>query len=1149
MKGKRIGFFCGILILCLLVIVSVSTGLAEKRTIRSISGKDYVLPADSNYDYSDAAPVDSFFYGARSMGTLYLNGAIEKDTKYNGYSAFGATGELLIRYAYNGAFNNTDAESWHVEADGTQKIRNYDLGLLNNIASGCIMIEKSPDGKSWEKVIDPIKNYFSKAKSDEESLIYRIQESDYMNGMYYRVVVAYRFGRRTNTSFLHLNDQYDRKKCVEVYEFFVASENNYVTIRDMRNGSNLTDQSSTSAGFMIRKNGSHNVVTVQGKKPECQDFDYFLEPGEYIINITTLLGKKYSQTITVTNGLNFTLLEPIVYRSERDKGFPLATLVPRSVFGSHLTSLSLAIPKGYDLKQDESRYGITGDSISLYLKLNRGLERLGSDWILSADGWGKNKNQLVCGVETGEVGRGALIIQTSHDGKNWENVDRGRYEKGLYTTDYAFHYGRAENVLIYTPSGLEIINGVHIRVLFAYQVYQASQKEYCDYVEVYQFYLCSNELGAVTFHNLSLVDTLDETFADADENTVEVYKQAESLEDGAYTATGFQIDKKLNPTVKLKILRDGEAVSNALVAYQETGKYDITLTSAVGSTRKLTIYVDRLSPEEARKQYFGEGFISGKRIFSEGEYPVYEGGEFSYYVAAVDNNILPLYGQIKNLTTGSVIIIEQNHDEKTGSISEPGIYQAIFATSEKALTGELVGDARVFTFQFQVIQQGTAPGPKVNKELLADYSHSTVTDCNPVYYGLTYSSAGKGNITLAFATKAAAVEYAYNYEKGTVEQQENGGYRYTGSFLVGQKTKFDSTWDLTDAVNYFAEAAVQKHFFDMSDEFTYLSMTSEALEKYPNLRQLELGRSITIFGDDQKEILADIEALPLLNDKPYAFLDPETGEEDRGFYSFEFVTDQYGGIDSKNVTITDSEGGQHIIRYSESVGQQLLADNCPSGIVTVREETMYGDFSEYPAVYIAPGDNTADLTLTYKHGDETKTSIYRASDNGSEITVDSFTITGLNDPLDPYALVIVKHNQDEAAYTANEILNIVCSDPGKYIITCVNRMGYGYTVTLTVDGTDVAVSDDTMTNTVVDPDYTIVYQSRQSSSTDTNDNLSSTTVKQEEQKTRDNTILIVIGVFAGVGLIAGLIIFLYRRIRLFSRVLDNMKSEGEDKHE
>ncbi len=130
------------------------------------------------------------------------------------------------------------------------------------------------------------------------------------------------------------------------------------------------------------------------------------------------------------------------------------------------------------------------------------------------------------------------------------------------------------------------------------------------------------------------------------------------------------------------------------------------------------------------------------------------------------------------------------------------------------------GDYREYTFKFFVIAKGTAPGPVINQDNLKSYATSTMVDTYPKYYGVTYQSASKGNITLAFVTKEAAQEYAYQYEKGTVEEQEDGTYRYTGSFLGVQKDEFVSAWDLTDAMNYFAEQAVQLLYFDMSDTFT-----------------------------------------------------------------------------------------------------------------------------------------------------------------------------------------------------------------------------------------------------------------------------------------------------------------------------------------
>ena len=475
MKGKPAGFFFGIMILGLLFVLCALPGDARAEQNYSVSGKDYVFADDSRYDYSGASPQNLFFYGAKSLGKLNISGAVEKSTTYNGYPAYGATGSLSIRYAYDGAYQKTSEDAWHISWDGNRWIRDYDPGLLKTVGTGCIMVEKSPDAKTWEKAIDPKYDYFKKEKTTLESLLYTIPESEYKNGMYYRVVVAYRFSKRIKDGFL---DEYDNRKCAEVYEFYVASEKNYVTLQDMGTSYTLRDQASTEAGFMIWKNGSLAVVTVNGNKNICQDYDYFAEPGEYNVGITTILGKKYSYKVTVTNGSTFTSLEPETYSSEKNKGFPFEKKLDRAAFGSNLTSLSIVTPKGVDVKRKYSSYGITGKSVSLYLKLNKEANSLGAGWALSNDTWGEKDNQLVHGVKTGRIGTGALIIQTSIDGKTWKNVDKGRYANGLYTTDYAAHYGKAENVLIYTPPGQDVIKGIRIRVLFAYQAYHASNKEY-----------------------------------------------------------------------------------------------------------------------------------------------------------------------------------------------------------------------------------------------------------------------------------------------------------------------------------------------------------------------------------------------------------------------------------------------------------------------------------------------------------------------------------------------------------------------------------------------------------------------------------------------------------------------------------------------
>lgn len=1174
MKIRNRALLIIILMISLLALICVWPVIAGADQDFTIPGEDYVLPDASEYVLTKAAHVDSFFYGEKSMGALRMIGPVSKVSNQDDYTAYGVNGAVSLYYTYDGDHRDTSFQTWYVDDDAMGKVHGYDFGgIFKGVGHGCILIEESENGKEWSLVRDPglpKLNYFTEPRKDEKAFLFTVPEETVKNGHYYRVVVAYRFCKKTGNGIIYIGDQFEYKKCIELYQFYVCSENNYVTIRDMGNGLTLQDQDSTDTGFIICKNGSNAMIKVEGKEEECRDYDFFADPGEYVVKVTTELGKEYQYTIDVTGGVDFTPLKGTIYRSEKDTGFTNSTVPPNTVFGGSLTSLSLVTPKGTEIVSSEDQnFGISGKSVSLYLKLNKDIDNLGNNWVVNDDKWGERKNQTIGGIEAaGPIGKGALLIQTSRNGKNWVNAEKGKYANGLYTTDYASYYGQAQNVLIYTPSGDDVINGIHIMVRYAYQVYHPETKDYRDYLEIYRFYLCNNNLNAVTFHNLSVAGTLADEFRDADQNAIEVYTEAETLISGSYTTTGFRIDNSLNPTANYKVVVNNEYVDLTGDTFESPGKYDITLISAVGSTRESTIYVDRSTPEEAMQKYFGDGFVSGKRIFSEGEYPVYEGGETAYHVAAVDVNTLPLYGQIVNQTTGSVIEIEQNHEMKSHLITEPGDYQAVFSTSKAIFNADesLKGDARIFTFRFHIIAQGTAPGPVVNQKLLDEYRRSTVSDSNPVYYGLTYSSATKGNITIAFATWEEAKNYAYQYESGTVEKQNDGAYRYTGSFIVKQKTKFDSAWDLTDAMNYFAAEAVQKHCFDMSDEFTYLSLTDEMIESTSNLRQLELPQSVTIFADGQKTLLTDIDALPLLNDKPYAYLNPITGETDHGYYHFEFITDQYGGIDSSKVTIIDSQGGQHPIQYSTSVGWQLLKDNCPSGIVTVREETKYGDAVEYKAMYIAPNENQTQLKLTIMHDGNSETKVFNSHEADPEkaIEVESFAISEINDPIDPYALVIVRHHQREDIFTAKDLANTSWSEPGIYRITCVNRMGYGYQLAMVVPGIDETAENEQINPESTSDQGTVTESRNDNVQTNENPTLDESTKEQMQQSastekeneiaaserkaTGGNNVPLIIGIIIGVALLAGLCILAYKRIKIFSRMTDDMKGE-DDKHE
>ena len=1042
------------LVVAFLLAVSGMGISAHAASQFAIEGKSYELTDESSFEINENKSQDMLCYGAAHIGTLEVSGEVNEQTTYNSWIAIGAHGAVTLTYSYDGAYQTSNKEQWNLTTSSSKVVNGIDLG--KKVENGAIIVEYSADGKKWETVSVQT-NVFHKKSTDIS--IYTIDEADVRNGSYYRITMAYRMQQKTGTEYvlgIFPTDVYEYREFVEVREFYVCYNKDPITLRDVETGAEITGNQSTK-GFIVDMAGTTAKVTMKntetGAVKTLTDLATIIDRGSYQITVTTNLGKTFTRKMTVAEGMEMTAVSPQIIRGEEYK---LDGSSGNTPFGmTSLTTLKIG-------HQADSRittgtvsginaYGITGDSLSLYLRIKDFSNAQANGWSISSDAWGKKEKQTVAGTWAGVVGTGALVVQTSQDGKNWEDASDGKYASGLYTTDFFTHYGNRGDVLIYTPDGNELLNGIYIRVVYAYQVGRNGEKSECRIIEAYECYLCSNELGAVTFKNLSVSQNIEEVLGLDNEIDVTVCKKAETLVSGSGTVTGFEIDRSLNPTVRYQVYRNGRLISATRNnRYTTQGKYEIHLTSAVGTTEVITIYVDPQSSEQALAHYFGDGFIEGKRIYSDGAYPVYEGGLTTYHIAANSDGYLPIAGTIHNISTNEVIEIKSGTTEINGTLETPGHYVATFSTCPIGEGSELPGDYRVFEFQFEIIAAGSAPGPIVNQRSLAEFAKTNAADSYPMYYGLIYHSAAAGNIKIAFATKEAAVEYAYNYEKGTVEIQEDGSFRYTGSFVLTDKVKYNSAWDLTDAMYYFAEQAVQVLYFDMSDPYTYRTLKETVIENTSNLRTLELNGTVTIFGDGQCEMLCSNESLPIISPKPFAYLNPGlNGKVETGYLDFEFIKDK-NGYDSSSVVIIDANGKEYSIAYNTGVGQQLLEAGCPSGIVTIREQTIYGDEVAYQAVFIADGENTASITLSYYSGRDEKTIEFTQADDGTTITVDAFAISSIVDPLDPYALVTISDATNSYQYVADQMATGAWTTPGDYEITVTNRLGFTYTVNITV---------------------------------------------------------------------------------------------------
>ena len=1046
----------------ILVLISTAGVVSAQETTANPTVNTYELDDDSLFDFEDKDPVTApLCFGAIRSGTTEIKGMINTMAKFRGVQAYGTGGTVSFQFGRTeGLFQAGD--TWVLSDCSESKVA--DFSLSEPVGNGTAVVQKSNNNSVWESVAE-VHDIFG----DPEKPLYTTDPRDDGRGVYYRVIVVYELKHQTGEKKVwdfwpvksHMAAVYEYKRFAEVSVFYICSDSRCVSAREYYPMEGTTDENLIESGdhveygFVIDKSVSDNLVTVKlpsGQTVNAGSGQAFLSQGQYTVTETTRLGIKFSTVITVDVGTSYASPVTQVFQSENNTGYG-ATEESECNQASY-SMVTLAAVGGSSIKKDVKNgvasFGIVGSNVSFLFSLNR--DSLPAGYRVASDTWGGKEGEYVNGVQTGEVATGALILQKSANGTDWTLCDTGKYQNGVFTTDYENEYGRGY-VQFYTPSGEEVINGEYYRVSYAYEI--TNGVEYLDFIEIATFFVCSDDVNAVTFHNLSLDGSIEEHFDGEDPATVEVAKRSETLIDGSVTVTGFSIDDSLNPTVSISIQKDRyDYVLPDNREIRENGRYDIKIRSKLGTEKNLIIYVCRQTPEELFSLYFGTPLLSGKRIFTKGAYPTYEGGQAKYTIQAKNDSLPALFGTIENKTTGAVIAtVSQGSVIQEGNLTVAGEYEARLCTNSTFGTDEPSGDNHVFTFSFAIIPAGSAPGPQVNKDNLSSYVHtSSPSNSYPVYYGVTYSSAYKGYITLAFATEQAAYQYSYQYAKGMVEKQGDGSYRYDGNLMIAQKVKYNSAWDLTDAIDYFARQAVQKLYFDLSDEFTYATLTDELLASTENLRSLELAQSVIIFADEtEKAALLNNTGIPIINSQKYHYIVPGRDEiSDDGIVDFRFVKDSHG-YDSDSVKIIDADGHVYPIQYDESVEAQLRATGCKTGILTVEEKTVYGDITTYQVVYFAENDNTTQFELKYFINETVNTKHITSADAGFSLTVNAFYFEDLVDQLDPYSLIIVQNGTEEESYCIKDIANQVWSETGTYTIKLVNRLGNAYSITLRIE--------------------------------------------------------------------------------------------------
>lgn len=222
-----IGFLALLVLLPCTVLAAVS-GQQEKT---DVAGKFYEFDKGSHYEVqANSKPMATNI--SNTYGSFRIEGNIAAVENKAGVPAYKISeGNLSFFYNYSDTTLNADEDSWHLVDDKTNKVT--DMKLDSDIMKGAIIIQTSKDQKTWITA-DYICNAFSDTPIRTNS-IYSTTDVEMLNGCYYRVIIAYKLGIRTeNSNILFINtDKYDYKKCAEVYEFYAYSQNSTDTSADL----------------------------------------------------------------------------------------------------------------------------------------------------------------------------------------------------------------------------------------------------------------------------------------------------------------------------------------------------------------------------------------------------------------------------------------------------------------------------------------------------------------------------------------------------------------------------------------------------------------------------------------------------------------------------------------------------------------------------------------------------------------------------------------------------------------------------------------------------------------------------------------------------------------------------------------------------
>jgi hypothetical protein len=684
----------------------------------------------------------------------------------------------------------------------------------------------------------------------------------------------------------------------------------------------------------------------------------------------------------------------------------------------------LRINANYDTGSDNNKIYLKDNSATLYYKMIIPSE------IKDTDGYVyeiyDDSTEKILDYTIGHVKSGALLILKSYDdGTTW-NYDNTSF------------VNIGNNVIKYSPSGEDISTGTDYRIIsalkvctkkitgqekhwifwpFKYDMVDVEETIVYSYMQEVKIHIESGIISAGFYSN-----EVDYKYESEDAITSAVINKSSTLTDGSVTFDKITYSNNGNKRLKATCsFNDGEAFNVADGdVFTEKGKYCFTLMNGVGTSKTYTMFI--LDKNTIFEKYFGTNiFDQTHRIYdATSNVPVYMVG--SVMSMKIDNNMPNLYGSIYKITNNqSKLYFDLGNidDNLNYTFEHSGAYCVDLYVGSAESSGQKVN----YKFYFNIVNMPDYK-PSVNYQLLK--SADRFLNTQRKVYAVNYETTKGGAYVFIFpATENGyelASEFSLNIEKRFIETYtDSDGVKYY--YYHGRR--YDSKVELFEAINNNLMDDVYLTYINPDETYGISILSDDQLSSVEN-NILEKDVRVCLSQEIKNALVTkDV----IIND---------------------FTFTQIAPYECSSVTAIDPDGVEISIPFETSINDLFTK----SGIYTIREENWNG-INEYNVSFIKNNENLSKLNIKLVSEDDSETHMtLDSSSNGNSYNAKRLVLEKTNDVTDSQSLIIISAQGFRQVCLLSECDTYIysLSLENTYKIQVINRLGYSYSITVSISG-------------------------------------------------------------------------------------------------